>query len=225
MLLAAFLDLGLPVPLLRRTQRRAGLRDLSLRFCHVRRGAIQPARLSIGSRAGAVWPREIGAIIDRLGDSHLPAVLRRRVIQIVERIGRAEGAVHRRPWRHVVLRQMGRPDMLAACLGFGLGLDFFRVKRVFVSAIPLGRFHQDHGGRWRRGWGPAARRLLRGFQVRGLSDPFEWTTPTGAALICACAVPLPPPPLEVDRVGQAVGHLPVLAGDGVVRLLLGREVR
>ena len=52
---------------------------------------------------------------------------------------------------------------------------------------------------------------------------FEWTTPTGAALLAAFASGSAPPPFRVLGIGQGAGRLRPPSGHGTLRLLLGRE--
>ena len=194
MLLQAFLNLGLPLSEVRNNLRRLG-------------------KISFSS-SPIDW-------IGRVRSSALNPGLKSRLIRVITLLAQAEGAAHRRPWKEVIFHQLGRPDTLAALTGFCQGLAHFRIQSVYTSPVPLGRRHQDPQGAWKPVPGPATRWLLRRLPVDPRPDRFEWTTPTGAALLAAFASPRPAPPFELVRIGRGVGRNRSPQGKRALRLLLG----
>ena len=148
--------------------------------------------------------------------------LKRSLAKVLTGLARAEARVHAGRWEQVIFHQLADVDMLISCAGFCAGLDYFRVRRLFLSPIPLGSKFQDHDGSWNFSQGPAAQLLLRRLPTIRRDDSFEWTTPTGAALLSAFGVAGSPAPFRVVRIGSAVGGLRPPAGrPKVLRLLLG----
>ena len=180
---------------------------------------LSPARLrqalrGLGLTTARPLPRQAGEIIRWINCSNIPVPFRRRLIRVWTVLARAEAQAHRVPWARVRFHQLAGPDTWVAFCGVALALEQFRVRAMHVSRIPLGRFHIGHDGRGRNAPGPATRRLLRRFPVVHRPDRFEWTTPTGAALLAAFASPRPPPPFRVAAMGHGLG----------LRLLLGKPL-
>lgn len=224
MLLAGLIDLGLPLPALRSALRSVGLRPDGFRVERVRTAAGPACRVSWRfSPGGGDW-REPARMLERIDRSGLPVSVRARAVRVVRRLQGAEGSVHRVPARRVRFVQLGRPDTLAAIVGFCFGLLQLRIGRVFLAPLPLGGRHRGHRGGWRPGPGPAVRRLLRGWPTVPREGGGEWVTPTAAALMTVCAVAGYPQPFRCFRFGFSAGHFPPIPGGGPMRFILAKPL-
>ncbi len=222
MLLAALIDMGFPLLVLRKVLRQLGLSRVVVLPRRIFRNGMAAPRLAIRSSGEPPVPSwQIGLLLDFVRDSDLSPRVKNPFLRVLSVLGQAEGKVHARPWRSILLRQLGRVDTLAAFAGFCAGLDYFGVDRVYLSRVPLGRRHHNHDGEWERRPAPATGILLRRFPVDHREDDFEWTTPTAAALLSALAMSAPAPPFLVEKYGHAVGTRQVPRGSGVLRVLLG----
>lgn len=226
MLLASLLDLGLPMSLVRGTARALKLPPLSMRMEKVNWAGYSATRVFIQTRHEDPSLRHADDLFRRLreavGFSH---ALRERIFRTVSVLTGAEGVVHGVSSREVVFQQLGCVDTLAAVAGFCAGLDYFGIDRIHVSPVPVGQWHQDHYGAWKAEPGPATVRMLKRFPTRFLKERFEWTTPTGSALIAALAKPGAAPPFTLLNVGYSAGHRWFTGRAGVLKVLLGREFR
>ncbi|MDO8730096.1 MAG: DUF111 family protein [Candidatus Omnitrophota bacterium] len=191
MLLAAMRDLGLPLPR--------------------------------GGGGNLVFPDLAGDRIRWIRQSRLEPSIKKNLLRVWVLLSQAEGESHGCPWRQVRFRQLSRPETMKNLLGFCAGLSYFQVRKVYTGPIPLGKLWRDHSGRLRREPGPTASLLLARARLPVIhrEDPFEWTTPTGAALLAAFAVPNPPP-LRVLRIGEGTGRLRSPGSPKRLRLLLAR---
>ena len=227
MLLAGFLDMGLSPGQVEQALSFLGLPKVRIRVRRVLREGLRASQVLVEAKQGSAPSlRSAGELIARIRRSRLSGSLKGDILQAMTRLARAEGEVHRVPWSRVIFHQLGRVDMLASAVGFFAGIEHFRVRAVHVSRVPLGGWHQDHDGRWRPVPGPVTQRLLRPFSIVRREGRFEWTTPTGALLMAAVAVPVPAPPFVLKGVGHAVGHrsAPLGQGPAVLKLLLGEPV-
>ncbi|MBI3616551.1 MAG: DUF111 family protein [Candidatus Omnitrophica bacterium] len=223
MLLAGFLSMGFPLTQLRRLIRQLGLDSVRIRVESVRRDSVTAARISIRGNP-ASFPRRAVDLIRFVEESSLSSPVKRSLIRVLSVLTRAEAKAHGASWRQVQFHQLGRVDTLVNLAGLCAGLNYFSIGPVYASRIPLGcRFHDPHGN-WQARPGPSTQWLLRRFKTVRRPEPFEWSTPTGAAFLSAFACPDPAPPFKVSRVGHAVGHGRPPTGPSVLRLLVGRPI-
>ena len=198
--LAAMKDLGLP---------GRGLRE-----------AFQP----LAKFRNRAVPRKANEILRWVESFSMDRPIRRRTLQALKTLIRAEAKAHGVPSAQVHFHQLARPDTLESFIGFAAGLVHFRIKRVHVSPIRVGNFHRDPHGFVRHRPGPATVELLKTFPVRWMKDEVEWTTPTGAALVSAFAVPGPFRFFEVRRIGTAASRARNGRG-AAMGFLLGEPLR
>ncbi|MBI3318837.1 MAG: nickel pincer cofactor biosynthesis protein LarB [Candidatus Omnitrophica bacterium] len=220
MLLAGFLDLGLPLDSVVRSVRALGLNPAGIRLRRVFREGVWAAQWGFAGEGPSVSRCRADRMIRRIEESSLSSPVKRSVIAVFTRLAKAEGEVHQRPWRRVFLSQLAQADALIDVAGFCAGLHHFKVEAVYTSPIPMGCRHRDGRGRCQETPGPAAARLLRRFKTVPRPFPFEWTTPTAAALVSTFGSPEACPSLWVKRVGHAVGTLRPPSGPSVLRMLL-----
>ncbi len=220
MLLAALLDLGVPAETIEAFARRVVPGRLRIRAERVRRRSMGGLRLWLHVRLRRPLPRAAGDVVRAVERSPLPAAIRSQTARAWKVLARAEGRVHGVGWRRVRFRQVGGVDTWACFAGFCAGLARLGVKRVFVGPVRLGMYHRDHGGRPSRTPGPATLRLLKPFRLQRKRDRFEWTTPTGAALLAAFGTPAAPPAFRVLGIGHGFGHARAPGGPRALRLIL-----
>lgn len=192
MLLAAMRDLGLPLPR--------------------------------GGRGHRSFPVIAGDLIRWIRQSRLEPPLKKNLLRVWTLLAQAEGESHGCPWGQVRFHQLSRPETMKNILGFCAGLSHFRVRKVYTGPVPLGKLWRDPSGRLRREPGPTASLLLARARLPVIhrEDPFEWTTPTGAALLAAFAAPNPPP-LRVLRIGEGAGRLRSPGSQNRLRLILAQR--
>ncbi len=224
MLLAAFLDLGLPMEKVRAILRSFQLEDVRVRFRRVVRDGLSGLQLiSHLASERKIFARDTSNFLERIRKASLEPILQGRMIRVVKVLAQAEGAVHGTPWHRTHFKQLSHVDTLLDCAGVCAGLSHFQVKAFYTSVIPIGCRYQDHDGRFKKRPAPAVCRLLGSFPTRLVNVPFEWTTPTGAALLASFATAEPPPPLRVIRIGQGAGQNHPPQGPRFLRMILGRK--
>jgi len=224
MLLAGWLGLGLPMGRLRQKLDALGLKGVRVRVRRFRREGVAVMQAVCTASPSLRLPRATGELMDFIRGSQAGQSLQRPLLRVLTTLAHAEGRAHGVPWRRVTLHQIARPAALVNLAGFCVGMEYFRVKQIYVSPIPVGAAHQDHQGVWRSASGPATLHLLKGFSCEQPAGRFEWTTPTAAALLASFACRQAPPPLQVKGMAHAVGHRRPPAGPSVLRIILGEKI-
>ena len=186
--------------------------------------AMRDLGLPRRERDNLVFPALAGDLIRWIRRSRVDPTMKKNLLRVWTLLARAEGESHGCSWRQVRFHQLSRPETMKNIVGFCAGLSHFRVRKVYTSPIPLGKLWRDPSGRLRREPGPTASWLLARARLPVIhkEDFFEWTTPTGAALLAAFAVPNPPP-LRVLRIGEGAGRLRSPGGQKRLRLILARS--
>ena len=162
---------------------------------------------------------QIRALIET---SDLSPFVKTHALAIFHRVAVAEGKIHGQPPQEVAFHEVGAldsiADILCACVGIEqLGIDEVRVSPLFDG----------------RGWVPCAHgqfpvpcpatlEILAGIPLGQIDEPFEFITPTGAAIVAEFGRSFGVmPTLRVEKVGYGIGtrHLP--SRPNVLRAILG----
>ena len=150
--------------------------------------------------------RPYRVIRDLLSQAGLPQGAAAIAQRIFQRLAEAEGAVHGVSPDEVEFHEVGAWDSIADVVCTALALDRLAPDKVYCSVVPLGcgMVKTAHGTMPVPA--PATLELLRGFPVEQGAPAFERTTPTGAAILAAVAIPAPPAFRFVpERVGIGIG--------------------
>lgn len=222
MLAAGLIDLGFPLSALRQIVRCLGWRGIRLKLKRLDRNGVRPCQLFV--EGGGRLPAQPAGWVRILQKSDLPSGIRRSALRVLRVLVDAEARAHRLPRQGVHFHQLRSADSWVSILGFCAGLEYLRVEKLHCSPIPLGLSYLDHHGKRRAASGPAAKEMLTRFDTSLRRDPFEWTTPTGAALLSALASPEPAPSFKLLQVGHAAGHRIPPSGPRVMRLLWGHKI-
>ncbi len=221
MLFSGFLDLGLPLSHVRRMLHHLGLSGIRMEATRIRREGTWVTRVSIQGKGDPSLFRSPRRLIRFVRGSKLSPSLKRSIARAVVTLAGAEGQVHHSSLEKTLFHQVGSVDTLVNFTGFCAGLQHFHIRAAYFSPIPLGCRYQDANGQWCSRPAPVTQRLLKKFPTYGLEEPFEWTTPTGAALVAAFGSVGQPPVFHVRGIGQAAGFKRPPRGPAVLRLFLG----
>jgi uncharacterized protein (TIGR00299 family) protein len=166
--------------------------------------------------------RNLGAILDLIGDSGLPKPVKDKAIRIFRRLGEAEARVHGTTVDEVHFHEVGAVDAIVDVTGACIGLHLLGVDAVHCSALPLGGgFVAGAHGRMPVP-GPGTAELLKGFPVVDTGVRRELVTPTGAAILTTLAAGAGAmPAMTVEAVGYGAGDMD-LEAPNVIRVFLGR---
>ena len=162
---------------------------------------------------------EIRALINA---SDLSPFVKEHALSIFQRIAVAEGKIHGMPPAEVAFHEVGALDSIAdiicACVGIeALGIDEVRISELFDG----------------RGWVqcahgqfplpcPATLEILAGIPLSQIDEPYEFITPTGAALVAEFGRSFGVMPrLRVEKIGYGIGTRVLPNRPNVLRAVLG----
>ncbi|MFN4110911.1 MAG: nickel pincer cofactor biosynthesis protein LarC [Ignavibacteria bacterium] len=166
--------------------------------------------------------KEIVKIID---ESELSQYVKEISKKIFEIIGEAEAKIHNVKLEQVHFHEIGAIDSIIDIVGCAIGLEYFNVKEIFSSVIPLGRgFVETQHGKMPVP-APATIEILKDYPVTFLDIPFELTTPTGAGIVKALSKGLIDyQRVKVSNIGYGAGSKNIPEIPNLFRLMIGEYV-
>lgn len=162
---------------------------------------------------------EIRALIEA---SDLSAFVKMHAVSMFHRVAVAEGKIHGKPPEEVAFHEVGALDSIAdiicACVGIEqLGIDEVRVSPIFEGRgwveCAHGRFPVP---------APATLEILAGIPLGQIDEPFEFITPTGAAILAEFGRSFDVmPALRIEKIGYGIGSRQLENRPNVLRAILG----
>jgi pyridinium-3,5-bisthiocarboxylic acid mononucleotide nickel chelatase len=185
MTVAALVDLGVPLEVVRGAVSSLGIDGISLSVQPAQTGVIGGVRFVVEQR-GAHPERSYAQIARVLDAAPLDPGVKRRAHAIFRRLAEAEAFVHRTPVDDVSFHEVGAIDALADIVGAAAALEHLQAE-VVCSPLPMG-----HGSvECRHGIlplpAPATVACLRGAPTYDANVDAELVTPTGAAIVASQA--------------------------------------
>lgn len=200
MTLGALLDVGADPGLLEAAVRALGLEgEVRVATRHEERGHLGGTRVVVECGPGP--PRSVPQLEAAVGSAELPPEVRRRALEAIGRLARAESAVHGRPVADLHLHELGGADTLVDLVGAFWLLDTLELEAVYASPLPA------PGGPFTA---PGTLRVLEG--TGAVLEPddrkVELVTPTGAAILATIAR-FERPAMTLERTGYGLGARPL----------------
>lgn len=219
MIIAALLDLGMPLSIVTRAVEAVGFEGARVSAKKVTVGALSATHFEVDSADQT--ERSYRDIKDLLEASSLAAPVRDLALEIFEVLGRAEAQVHGVPLDQVHFHEVGAVDSIIDIVGAAALLTELGA-RVVTSPLPMGRGYvtSRHGPIPL----PAPATLLCLAGVPTYPDPLqsELVTPTGAAILKAVSAEfLPWPHFTPQTVGYGAGTRVLPDRPNAVRAVLG----
>jgi pyridinium-3,5-bisthiocarboxylic acid mononucleotide nickel chelatase len=239
MLLAALVDVGVPLGYLIEELGRLGLKDeFQLRHDRVHHNGQLASKIHVDlhhdhhhhhdhdhephhhEHTHTRCLPEIEAMILGAG---LPQRAETWSLAVFRQLAEAEGAVHGIPPEQVFFHEVGAVDAIVDIVGSCLGLDWLDIAELHCSALPTG------GGTVWAAHGrlpvpvPAVLKLWEMRQVPVFYNDIdrELVTPTGAAIVTTIAKSFGPvPPMVLHKVGLGAGTI-TLPIPNILRLWIG----
>lgn len=210
MLLAALLDLGVPVGVIEAPLQRLGLTPhYRLQLEERRSGGLRGLHLAVELTDSPPAHRSWGALRQQLAEA-LEDPLRQRVLAVFTLLAEAEAAVHGEPVEAVHFHEVGAIDSLVDVVGVCAGLLHLGVEQLVCAIPPAGHGAVETAHGRLPLPAPAVLEIARrrGIPLASSADfpAAELTTPTGLALMACWAAQFAPMPTAVPRaVGIGLG--------------------
>ncbi len=222
MILAALIDLGVPLEVIEEAVGRLPVKGFHLHVGTRVRSGVVATHVDVHVE-GEQPERTYGSIRAMLAKAKLPDGVRARAQATFLRLAEAEAKVHRSPIDDVHFHEVGAVDAIVDVVGSAAALEHLGA-RLLVPPLPMG-----HG--WvkaRHGKlplpPPAVVECLRGFPTYDAGIAFELVTPTGAAIVAAHGTPTSRwPSFAPERVGWGAGTADLADRPNLLRAVLGTE--
>jgi hypothetical protein len=185
MTIAALVDLGAPLDVVRQALATLPLSGYELALRRIDRSGIAATKFDV--HVGGGQPvrhyRDIDAMLAGAALDEPTRALARRIFR---RLGEAEAETHRAPLDEAHFHEVGAVDAIVDIVGAAALLCYLEAE-LCVSPLPLGRGYvrADHGVLPLPA--PATLLCLRGVPTYGVELQAELCTPTGAAIASAAA--------------------------------------
>ncbi len=222
MILGALLDNGLVLEDLLRELEALNLSGWEIVVSKVTRGGLS------GTHVEVLVPHEqthrhlsdIAAIIN---SSTLNPWVKTRALRAFELLASAEAAAHGIGKEEVHFHEVGAMDAIIDVVGSCIGFFLLGVEAVYSTAVAVGSGTVECAHGVLPLPAPATARLLQGLTIIPTDEPFELTTPTGAAVLTSLVESWEQPPAyTVIGSGMGAGSRENKSRANLLRLIIGR---
>jgi uncharacterized protein (TIGR00299 family) protein len=222
MLLGALVDAGLPENELQNCLASLNLEGITVQAKPVLKVGLGAVNVQVSSE-GEVKERQFSQILDIIQSSKLPGNIRKKALEVFEKIGRVESSIHGTEMVNLHLHELGGLDTIVDICGVLWGLDYFNIGKLVSSPLPLGKGTSVGGHGVIPIPSPATLELLKGIPVYSKDIPSELVTPTGAALISTLADSFGGiTSMEIESIGYGAGDRD-LPFPNILRLIIGDD--
>jgi len=226
MLLAALLDAGCPLEVVREAVHACGVDDVRIDTEDVSRAGLRALHLRIEAVPGAALvERDLDACISALNDSLLPVRVRANATFTLVNLGVVEAQLHGVSPDHVHLHELSAADTLVDVVGVCAALDHLGVDHVRFGPLPAGQgtVETEHGEIPLPAPSTLAMLATAGATLLPAVDGVEHVTPTAAALLTTLGTP-GAPPLRLRSIGHGAGTRDDPRRPNIARVWIGDAV-
>lgn len=224
MTLGALVDLGVAVGEIEAAVRSMGLPELAIQCQQVKKCGFRGIKIDISHPPEHAHRHlhHITAMID--GASEIDVEAKQLAHRIFHQLAEAEAKVHGSTIEKVHFHEVGAIDSIADIVGTAVAMRSLGIDQVVASPVPTGSGSITIAHGRVSVPAPATAELLRGIPIAASDVQAELTTPTGAAILKACAVRFGTlPSMTVTGVGYGAGTKDIEGQANVLRILLGQS--
>ena len=224
LLLAALLDAGFSLDILRKALVVSPLRGYQLQYDTVHEKGIRGSRISVVLEEQKLPTHSLYDSIAILHTLAVAAHVHDIAVKIFQRLVEAEAAIQGIAVEAIQFEAVDVIKMIIAIVGIALGIEELGITQLYASALPLTNGHVQTRHGLLPVPTPVTLKLLS--QVSAPWKPCaiegELVTPVGAAILAVLAR-FETPPIAIERIGYGFGwhHLP---WPNCLRLCLGKAV-
>ena len=224
MLLGAIVDAGAPLDELRSRLGDLAFGGFTISARRDRRGGVEGTLVSVDPGSSPTFAA-VADLVDAVDSSDLAPSIAARARVVLERLGKAETAVHGDENAH--LHELGSADTIIDVVGAVIGFDILGVEQLYSSPLPTGSgvFRSQHGPLPAPSPATTALLAMTGAPTvpppGGNVDAGEMVTPTGAAIVTTLAE-FRQPAMTVTQSGYGLGSRDPGGYPNVVALRIGQ---
>ncbi len=225
MILGALLDAGLDLESLRTDLACLGVGGYTIDAQRVRKQGFAATQFEVCIDPSSDKPhRHLKHIREIVDSSRLAETVRGKAMEVFGRLAEAEADAHGTTVEKVHFHEVGAIDSIVDIVGACLALERLGIEAVYCSPVPTGNgvVQCEHGVMPVPA--PATARLLKGVPLAACDEPFELTTPTGAAILTTLSRSFGPmPSMIIDRIGVGAGKRDGQTRPNILRVLIGES--
>jgi uncharacterized protein (TIGR00299 family) protein len=166
--------------------------------------------------------RSHAEIRDLIQKSGLSEFVKTRALSIFHRIAVAEGKIHGVPPEKVEFHEVGALDSIADVVLVCAGIEALGVEKIFVSPLVEGSGWIDCAHGKFPIPAPATLEILTGVPLLQIGEPYEFITPTGAAILAEFGAKFGPMPrITIEKIGYGLGTRQLPNRPNALRAVLG----
>ena len=211
MLLAAFLDAGLPLERLKQGLSMLPVEGYELKLMPFSDYGITGSRFEVLLAEQEQPVRSFTTIAALLQSSSLSNTIIDRAIAIFRTLGEAEAVIHGVALDEIHFHEVGAIDAIVDIVGTVIALDTLGITQLYASPLPLTRGHLRMAHGLMPIPAPATLEILSQVKAPWLpcSLEEELVTPTGAAILATLAR-FKTPAIAIEQVGYGFGKKRVI---------------
>ncbi len=230
MILAAFLDAGWDINILRQQIKKLGLKNITLSAKKVRRGELFGTKLEIiynkKEKSDKLFFRTLPEVIGLIRRSRLEKEVKKISEKIFYNLAQAEAKIHKSRLLHIHFHELSHPDTVIDIVGavsaiFSLGVD-----KIYASPLPF------NYGCVKSAVGPlplpapAVLSLIKNHPIFFSAVNQELITPTGASIITTIGQKKwPQGNYKILKVGYGAGSRIIKQIPNLLRLIIAEKTR
>ena len=127
--------------------------------------------------------RHLSTIINIINNSSLNDDVKDEAIKVFKIIGEAEASIHNIDIEKIHFHEVGAMDSIVDIVGCCIAKNKLGIDKVGIRSLPSGYGTIECAHGTYPNPAPATSKILEGFPVEAVDEPFELVTPTGAALL------------------------------------------
>ncbi len=187
MTLGALVDLGVEAAAIESAVRSMGLPELTIVSSEVKKCGFRAVSIAINHPPEHVHRHlhHIDEMIDR--STEIDAAAKETAHEIFRHVAVAEAKVHGTTLEKVHFHEVGAIDSIADIVGTAVALNSLGIQQIIASPVPTGTGSITIAHGRVSVPAPATAELLCGIPIAPSNIEAELTTPTGAAILKACA--------------------------------------
>lgn len=218
MMLSALIDAGYPFKELEKILKKIPYPLPAIVPVIMEQGVVKGTHLNIERSDVHLTVSEMQKVIEEID---LEERIKTDARAMLEIILNAEAKVHGINADELHLHELSNIDTLIDFIGVAAGINYFKIDKVYCGDVPCGRgtIKTLHG--IIPNPPPVTLDILTGFNIVFYEEPFELTTPTGAAIVRHYVKDkITPPSMRIKKTGYGVGTYKTEKPD-VLRIFIG----
>ncbi len=212
MLLAALVDLGIPIEEIKSSISLMDLEDeFSLEVKEIVRNGFRGLSFSVHGKSKGSSNRTFKEIKLLVENSRCSQNLKKRILKVFFILASAEAVIHGKDLDEVHFHEVGETDSLIDIIGVCAAIEYLKVRNIVTASPPAGKGYvlTKHGGLPIPV--PAVLEIAKNYNIKltGSLQSYEGelTTPTGIALLASLTDGFcQPSEMEICNIGIGIGQ-------------------